>query len=424
MSYTNIVQLREREKKMTTVSKNRNYIVFTRENGKTWSIDPIAIEYIGLRGNPVQNVPNGGIEEMRVYAIDDSNDVAAVLLKIWHARINIHGGHAGRYTEYCGIVEKFYNAIESCQYCGNHFCWDSYYSSRINNEIEHYDNCLDSGYTDKQILKAAKEINAIIIDHINNNTNIPDYIENNMRYSNLFGFNTIEAYLRAKEYESKFTKVRKQFGDELVNWAVKTVEWHYTPNVNKFDDVYLSRVFYYYTDKNAQMLVDNGCISKCILLENSLRTVSRCYEMGVIPRKESILTEYQTVQNNYNIWQNAAKERAFKESQRPEFAFENDDFVAIVPTTILELIKEGSDMNNCVGSYWLNNYGNSAKKFNRGVVFVRRKNNPKKSYITCDFTLSDMTIQQYLGNSNCHIDDESAKVFRKQLQAHLKSLVK
>lgn len=62
-------------------------------------------------------------------------------------------------------------------------------------------------------------------------------------------------------------------------------------------------------------------------------------------------------------------------------AYENYCF--IVPTTLKELIDEGEQQHNCVGSY----YNNFMSEGNGFIYFIRKKNEPEKSYITCCFNM-------------------------------------
>lgn len=110
-----------------------------------------------------------------------------------------------------------------------------------------------------------------------------------------------------------------------------------------------------------------------------------------------------------------------KKNQSQDWIFEDNDFTVIVPTTYDELNEEGQSQHNCLGKYWLTGYGNDLKngKQNRGVIFVRRKSNISKSYITCDFNLTTMMIAQFLGRFNEPIKTKKAMAFKEKLQQHL-----
>lgn len=54
-----------------------------------------------------------------------------------------------------------------------------------------------------------------------------------------------------------------------------------------------------------------------------------------------------------------------------------------MPTTPKELIDEGEQQHNCVGVY----YNDSMSEGNVFIYFIRKKNEPEKSYITCRFDM-------------------------------------
>lgn len=81
-------------------------------------------------------------------------------------------------------------------------------------------------------------------------------------------------------------------------------------------------------------------------------------------------------------------------------------------------------MRNCVGGYWLSNYGNNPyKAFARGIVFVREDSNPQRSFIDCDFVLKTMKINQFFMKNNESFYrkemPEALALFKEELQAHL-----
>ena len=59
------------------------------------------------------------------------------------------------------------------------------------------------------------------------------------------------------------------------------------------------------------------------------------------------------------------------------------DYWFIVPTTLEELVDEGKQQHNCVGSY----YNDSMSRGEDFIYFIRKKDEPKKSYITCRFNV-------------------------------------
>ena len=76
---------------------------------------------------------------------------------------------------------------------------------------------------------------------------------------------------------------------------------------------------------------------------------------------------------------------------------EMGDFIVVVPQTMEDKAKEGQMQNNCVGYY----YDNSIKEGNDFIYFIRKKENPNKSYITCRYNVRhNDTVEYRLKNNN------------------------
>lgn len=103
----------------------------------------------------------------------------------------------------------------------------------------------------------------------------------------------------------------------------------------------------------------------------------------------------------------------YQEERRNALTFETDTHIVIIPTTIAELRDEGKAQGNCVGGY-----GSAVGNKERNVVFIRRKDNPNRAYITCDITRRG-TINQYLAHHNSYVKDREDLDFEALYQAHL-----
>lgn len=118
-------------------------------------------------------------------------------------------------------------------------------------------------------------------------------------------------------------------------------------------------------------------------------------------------------------------DETLEKNQDSKWAYSNNDYVVIVPTTYKELKEEATSQHNCLSDYWLSNYGNNIKKGkqNRGVVFIRRIEAPNEPFITCDFTLGKLNIQQYFLAYNRSCNKSELKEFKNEYQAYLKTLL-
>ena len=102
----------------------------------------------------------------------------------------------------------------------------------------------------------------------------------------------------------------------------------------------------------------------------------------------------------------------YQNENRNALAFENDEFIVVIPTTNQELVAEGMAQDNCVGGY-----GERIANRNCNVVFIRAKSAPEQSYITCE--VCGGHIYQYLARFNHRVADENALAFKALYQAHL-----
>lgn len=76
---------------------------------------------------------------------------------------------------------------------------------------------------------------------------------------------------------------------------------------------------------------------------------------------------------------------------------EMGDFIVVVPQTMEDKAKEGQMQNNCVGYY----YDNSIREGKDLIYFIRKKENPNKSYITCRYNIRyNDTVEYRLKNNS------------------------
>lgn len=73
-----------------------------------------------------------------------------------------------------------------------------------------------------------------------------------------------------------------------------------------------------------------------------------------------------------------------------------DDYIIIVPQAQADKIDEGKQQNNCVGYY----YDDSISRGDNLIYFLRHKDNPKKSYITCRYNVITKSTAEYRRKNN------------------------
>lgn len=140
-----------------------------------------------------------------------------------------------------------------------------------------------------------------------------------------------------------------------------------------------------------------------------------CNLMDKPMEKSDFYRQYINTRRAYEQRKNELLDVGIRKNQlaRPALAFENDIFEVVIPTTNAELVAEGENQHNCVGGY-----GQRVAEGSRYVVFIRRKSDPTKAYITCDI-YPDGSICQYLTKYNSGVHDADAVAFKTAYQNHL-----
>lgn len=116
-------------------------------------------------------------------------------------------------------------------------------------------------------------------------------------------------------------------------------------------------------------------------------------------------------------WKLAGAFDKFKEAYEPyldSLSFESGDYQIVIPEEPKDLIREGNEMFHCVGQY-IDKVANGKTL----IVFVRKKANPNKCYITCEVSPKSGKIGQYFLAHDCHISKREDIDFKKEYQDHL-----
>ena len=134
--------------------------------------------------------------------------------------------------------------------------------------------------------------------------------------------------------------------------------------------------------------------------------------------KGDLLKEYVIVKETYELRKTEIDNKYLEQYQMARkdiLFFENEEYITIIPTTTKEFIDEAESQSNCVARSYLP----MVLRNETNIVFIRKKNNVKKSYITCE--VRNGRIIQYLTRFNNRPTDESDIEFRRQYQDFLDS---
>lgn len=117
------------------------------------------------------------------------------------------------------------------------------------------------------------------------------------------------------------------------------------------------------------------------------------------------LTNFREVQKNF------MKEMLAKNLQKLNFLNNIiiDDYIIIVPQSLEDLQNEGKQQNNCVGSYYNKNIMNGENL----IYFLRKKETPEKSKVTCRYQISKKSTVESRSKNNSSVTIEQLEIIRK-----------
>lgn len=107
----------------------------------------------------------------------------------------------------------------------------------------------------------------------------------------------------------------------------------------------------------------------------------------LINNQSSFALAADAIDKNYKLLKDKEQQEQIQKNQNKIKELENlvyEDYCFIVPTTPKELINEGEQQHNCVGSAY---YKLSMSEGANFIYFIRKKDEPEKSYITCRFDM-------------------------------------
>lgn len=101
---------------------------------------------------------------------------------------------------------------------------------------------------------------------------------------------------------------------------------------------------------------------------------------------------------------------AMEDKIRPITALSNNRFTIIVPDCLEQFTDEGNQQNNCVGSY----YHESIAEGRNIIYFIRKTENPEKSFTTCRYNVYDgETVEHRIINNGWQNDTEVLELIYK-----------
>lgn len=224
-----------------------------------------------------------------------------------------------------------------------------------------------------------------------------------------------------EEHENHFRTLMMKYTQNEETIATFQPFWGNTFYSIVFEKTYLPRAVYYYERGLRDYYKDIDQNWNSTIFSRLCTHFHMCKEMGIKPPKENWFVARCQVLKDYVAWKNNVLNERLATAQEPmkdKLSFEKDNFIVIVPTTSDEFVQEANAQNNCVNSWYKEKVANKETH----VVFVRKKDNPFKSYITCEVN-NDGIIKQYLLAHNRKVDAHTPEgIFYYAYQSHLSAV--
>lgn len=136
--------------------------------------------------------------------------------------------------------------------------------------------------------------------------------------------------------------------------------------------------------------------------------VNMCKQMGIVPVTDSnsLKREHDVTARIYNGWKSEqfTKEQTKKftnvHEKLSKYAYSDNRLVVVVPETPQDLVNEGRGNRNCVASY-VDSYAKGKSE----IFFIRKKDDPEKSYITIETYGNGENLSQAFYASNQPINN-------------------
>lgn len=188
---------------------------------------------------------------------------------------------------------------------------------------------------------------------------------------NINSYNSFQLSKKNKDYPEDVRLLAAQFDKMIDN--------------SELPKEYIIKILRCY--KNSLLKYGEYAFDGCYKLSNTFNGVAEYPELiKLIDNQSSFALVAKAVSKNYRLLKDKEQQEQIEKSQKRIKELENlvyEDYCFIVPTTLKGLINEGEQQHNCVGSYY-NNFMSNGIGF---IYFIRKKNEPEKSYITCCFNM-------------------------------------
>lgn len=346
---------------MNKIVKNKNFLELYINKETPYKFDINTGILYGIKGQPLKNSPKG----LNVVLKQNSKN-SNIIGYIWHQ----HCANGISYTQFNEHADelKLYDRLDSLNYKVRCF---SFLSQReiefLNKNFKRFVNWL------KDRPEHANSIHAFI-----------DEIKMEV-FSEEMNVQIDEHFT---EEMAKWCW-KTNFNKEEMRWVIYYLTrglWEFYENEGYYIEKKLRKYFHYVKENNSKC--EKGDFIKNYVKEK------RAYELN----KKKI--------DSQKLYENQMKKKEI-------LSFEYENLEVIVPTSAEEFKEEAQQQSNCVARIYLPKVIDGELN----IVFIRKKEELNKSYITCE--VRDGHIYQYLTRFNQIPHEEEAIKFKKIYQEYL-----
>jgi len=357
-----------------TMIRDKNMLRFTSDNNKNYTFDINTGIFYGISNKPIKTLPTG----MSTWLNDNKHGTNALFLldsirrNYWRYNTPMHSMPnltqiANNFGKYFNLVDRIQSVgyvvndsydfdLASLDYVAEHFKVFAKYIKELPEERKR--NCIRRFMSDMGAEIFAESHNLTINEYLNETmiSEIADFCRRNPKYD--------------------------------------------TPQ-------YVSLIVYYMTRGLCEFLSypeDSESIYKFGKgLTYIYNYFQMCEALGIVPQKENFFSSYIKVIKEYRLNKEKIDNKKITDHYaKTNLYFEDDNFFTYIPQSQEDFKREADAQSNCVYSMYMK----QVMKHSTSVVFVRRKDAPDTSLITCEVSNTG-EIWQYLARFNHRVPENT-----------------
>lgn len=199
----------------------------------------------------------------------------------------------------------------------------------------------------------------------------------------------------------------------------KFVESNFNPTELKKLDIFLEKYSFNTLDTLIKLEMLNGNFVNATQIRYLISTYAYLKNKGrnvVIDKNRDISTNIEELKNLRDSLINQDLSEALQTINFINNTIINEKYLVIVPQTLEDLQEEGRQQHNCVGHY----YNESIRNLENFICFLRLKDNPSHSYITCRYSVGFGLIAEARYVNNYDVRDRDDRKAINELSALIK----